>query len=275
MPRVIFITGTSRGLGHELAQAFLSASDYVVATARDPTTLSFYSTTTTNYLPLKLGITSSTDIEAAFAAALAQFGRIDIVINNAAYGLVGPLETLSDQQVREQFNTNFFPAVSITRKAISVMRTQSPPGGIILQFSSIGASLGMPLLSAMCASKKAVEIFTESVRQEMKPEWGIKLLCAQFGALNTDTHTKSMVYGDVEVEAYDHMDGRAFVKGLQATLDTNKVALAIVQLLVLEDLPEVVFAGDGIRDFMAGKLERERAVLVREDVVELARSCEK
>lgn len=275
MPRVVLITGANRGLGHELAQVFLSAGDYVVATTRDPSTLTFQSTSKANYFPLKLDVTSPTDIEDAFAATLAKFNRIDVVINNAAFGLIGPLETVSDKQVRDQFDTNFFPVVSITRKAIQTMRMQSPAGGTIIQPSTVGASLGAPLVGIMSASKKAVETCTESVQQELKLEWGVKLLSVQFGPMNTDAHAKSMVYGDVTVEAYDHMDAKAFVGSIQPMVDTGRAAVAVERLLHLEDLPgKVLFVGEAFRGMVKAKIEKEMVEDGRGDIVALAKSCE-
>ncbi|PVH91972.1 NAD(P)-binding protein, partial [Periconia macrospinosa] len=208
MPRTILITGANRGFGRELARVFLASGDNVVATARDTTTLSFESTSTTNYLPLKLDVTAPSDIETALKAALVKFGRIDVVINNAAFGLIGPLETLSDNQVRDQFDVNFFPVVTITREAIRMMRTQGPSGGTVIQVSTIGAALAAPSVSIMSASKAAVETFTECVGNELKPEWGIRLVSLVMSAMDTEAHSKSMVFGDVSVEAYDHLNAR-------------------------------------------------------------------
>jgi NAD(P)-dependent dehydrogenase (short-subunit alcohol dehydrogenase family) len=275
MPRVVFITGASRGLGYELAQVFLSSGDCVVATSRDPSTFSFEHITTANFLPLKLDVTAPSAIEQAFNATLEKFGRIDIVINNAAFGLIGPLESLSDRQVRDQFDTNFFPVVSITRKSIEIMRTQSPAGGVILQLSTIGASLGAPLVGIMSASKKAVEIFTESVQQELKPEWGVRLVTVQLGPMDTDAHAKSMVYGDVTVQAYDHLDAKAFVGSLQPLIGTRKAAMAMARMLHLKDVPgKVLLVGGAFRAIVKAKIEQEMVQNAKEPIVELAKSCE-
>lgn len=99
MPRVFFITGSSRGLGHALGQVLLDAGEYVVATARNLATLSFHGTTADNYLHLKLDVISTPEIAAAFKSALDKFKRIDVVINSAAFGLVGALETFTDAQI--------------------------------------------------------------------------------------------------------------------------------------------------------------------------------
>ncbi|KAF2256479.1 NAD(P)-binding protein [Trematosphaeria pertusa] len=273
MPRVFFITGTSRGLGHALAQVLLDAGEYVVATARNPATLSFRGTTPANYLPLKLDVTSTPDIEVAFTSTLEKFKRIDVVINNAAFGLVGPLETLTDAQIRQQFDTNFFPVATITRKAMGVMRTQSPPGGVIMQVSSVGTLVGFPMLSAMCASKWAIEGFTEAVRQEMKPEWGIKLVSVKPDTLDTDAHTKSMVYGEVVVPQYAHMDGRAFVKSLMEmpAVDAAKAAKAMYALSKMEDPPMNAILGDNVRKIARDKMKRDEELLDRDDLVGLVK----
>lgn len=245
MPRVFLITGSSRGLGHALAQTFLDEGEFVVATARDPTALSFRGTTSDNYIPLKLDVTSASDIDATFTAALDKFKRIDVVINNAAFGLIGALETLSDAQIKLQFEVNFFSVAAITRKAVSIMRAQSPPGGRILQMSGVTGLKGFPMLSVLCASKFAVEALTEAVRQEMKPEWGIQLTCVELGMIDTEAHRRSMVYGDLDIGAYDHMDGRAFVASVDAGhgADPMKIAMGVYGLSKMQDPPPRMIAG--------------------------------
>ncbi|KAF2117910.1 hypothetical protein BDV96DRAFT_611527 [Lophiotrema nucula] len=247
MLRVFLITGSSRGLGHALAQAALDAGDYVVATSRKLEDLSFNNTTSTNYLPLKLDVTSTSDIYTAFQSGLSKFGRIDVVINNAAFGLIGPLETLTDEQVRNQFDVNFFPVVTITRLAVKTMREQSPSGGVVIQITSVGGLLGFNMVSAMCASKFAIEGFTDAVRMELKPEWNIKIMSVLPGHLETEAHTKSMEFGALveETKIYDHMDGRAWVKSLdgQKGLDPGVVAKEVVEWSKREDVPNRMVVG--------------------------------
>lgn len=271
MPRVFFITGSSRGLGHALAQVLLDAGEYVVATARNPATLSFHGTTADNYLHLKLDVISTPEIAAAFKSALDKFKRIDVVINNAAFGLVGALETLTDAQIRQQFDTNFFPVATITRKAVNTMRTQSPPGGLVLQISSIATLAGFPMLSAMCSTKWAIEGLTEAVRAEMKPEWGIKLTSVKLGGLDTEAHQKSMVFGEMEVAEYDHMDARAWVKSLAAApvTDPAKAARAIHALSKMEDPPVSAVLDENVRNYAREKVKREEELLSRGDIATL------
>jgi len=182
MPRVFLITGTSSGFGKHYAQEALDQGEHVVATARDPSRLCFAHTTAENYLALTLDVTSKASILAAFDAALAKFGRVDVVVNNAGYGLAGCFEELGDAQIRRQMEVNFFGVLDVTRAAMEAMRDrQVPPGGLIQQITSIGAQRGVPFVSIYCASKWAVEGFTEAVAHEVKPEWGIKFTCIEPG----------------------------------------------------------------------------------------------
>jgi NAD(P)-dependent dehydrogenase (short-subunit alcohol dehydrogenase family) len=266
MSRVFFITGCGRGLGHALAQSLLDAGEYVVATTRNPSTMSFTNTTSSNYLPLKVDVTSTSDIEAAFDAALDKFTRIDAVINNAAYGLIGALETLTDDQVRSQFDTNFFPVVTITRRAVKTMRSQSPPGGIIIQIASIAALLGFPMVSTMCASKWAMEGFSEGVRGEMRPEWNIKITSVKLGAMNTDAHEKSMVYGELDGgPEYDHMTARAWVKSLNEmpTSDVKELAKKVYEVSKLKDPPFNTIIGADMLEMMKQRYKRDEELVSR------------
>lgn len=181
MPRVFFITGTSTGFGYHLVQEVLDKGDIAVATARKPESLSFKGTNDKNYLALKLDVTNDSDIQSAFKDTISKFGRVDVVVNNAGYGLSGAFEELSDAQIKTQMDINFFGLLAVTRKAMDVMREQKPSGGLIQQVTSIGGQRGVPLFSIYCASKWAVEGFTEAISQEVKPEWGIKFTCVEPG----------------------------------------------------------------------------------------------
>lgn len=187
MPRVFLITGTSTGFGANLVQEVLDRGDFAVATARKPESLSFKGSSSNNYLAVRLDVTKQEDIQSAFAAALDKFGRIDIVVNNAGYGLAGPFEELADAQIKKQMDVNFYGLIAVTRKAMEVMRDQKPSGGLIQQVTSIGGQKGyamlldrdgasakviarVPTFSIYCASKWAVEGFTEAVSLEVKPD---------------------------------------------------------------------------------------------------------
>jgi NAD(P)-dependent dehydrogenase (short-subunit alcohol dehydrogenase family) len=263
MPRVLFITGANRGFGHSLAQTFLSAGEFVAATARDPTLLSFTDTTPEKYLPLKLDVTCRTDINSALASTLNKFGRIDIVVNNAAFGLMGVLERLSDAQLRSQFETNFFSAAIITREAVRIMRKQTPSGGLIIQMSSVCGLLSMPMMGGYCASKHALEALTDAVRQEMKPDWGIRLLSMQPGHMETEAHTRSMEYGELNAQAYDHLDAEGFVNDVNKMKreDTMIIARKMYELSKKEDLPSRILIGSDALAAMKYRVERDQETL--------------
>jgi NAD(P)-dependent dehydrogenase (short-subunit alcohol dehydrogenase family) len=156
------------------------------------------------------------DIEAAFQAAIAKFGRVDVVCNNAGYGLAGFFEETTEEQIRMQMEVNFFGLMAVTRKAIEVMRTQSPAGGLIQQVTSVGGQRAVMCFSSYCASKWAVEGFTEAVAQEMKPEWRIKLTCIEPGGFRTNWAGASMKFADRH-PAYDQVDAKAFMTARNGT----------------------------------------------------------
>ena len=142
MPRVFLITGTSTGFGKHLVQEVIDRGDIAIATARNPSTLSFENTNEGNYIAAKLDVTVPEDIDSAFSAALKQFGRVDVVVNNSCYSLTGAFEELSDAQIKKQMDVNFFGLLAITRRAMKVMREQKPCGGLIQQVTSIGGQIG-------------------------------------------------------------------------------------------------------------------------------------
>lgn len=128
------ILTSSLQVGHDLVQLLLNKGEHVVATARNPSVLEdFVNKRDQNFLPVKLDVKSTQDIETAFDAAITKFGRIDVLVNNAGYGLCGTFETLSRQQIRDQYDTNVFGVMDVTRRALQIMRTQKPPGGVIQQ----------------------------------------------------------------------------------------------------------------------------------------------
>lgn len=175
MPRVFLVTGTSTGFGNELVKKIIAEGDIAVATARDSSKLKFDDISPQNFLAVDLDVTNKQSIDAAFDKALAQFKRVDVVVNNAGYGLSGAFETLSDQQLRTQMEVNLFGLLDVTRKALEVMRdTNSPPGGLIQQVTSIGGQTGVPSFSIYCASKWGVEGFTEALSHEVRIGRGLR-----------------------------------------------------------------------------------------------------
>jgi len=234
-------------------QEVLDKGDIAVATARKPETLKFNGTNDKNYLPLKLDVTDEQQVNAAFKAAVEKFGRIDVVINNAGYGLSGVFEELTDAQIKTQMDVNFFGLIRVTKKAMEVMREQKPSGGLIQQVTSIGGQRGVPFFSIYCASKWAVEGFTEAISKEVKLEWGIKFTCVEPGGFRTDWAGRSMSFPEKRHPAYDHMDAKdAMTKrnGTQAG-DPPKGAKAMYELAIMKDPPlRVVIGTDAYKGIM-------------------------
>jgi NAD(P)-dependent dehydrogenase (short-subunit alcohol dehydrogenase family) len=136
-------------------------------------------------------------------------------------------------------DVNFFGLLAVTKKAMEVMREQKPSGGLIQQVTSIGGQRGAPLFSIYCASKWAVEGFTESISHEVKPEWGIKFTCVEPGGFRTDWAGRSMSFAEQRHPAYDHMDAKTIMEARNGTQagDPVKGAKAIYELAILEDPP--------------------------------------
>ncbi|CAK4024901.1 uncharacterized oxidoreductase -like [Lecanosticta acicola] len=257
-PQVFFVTGSSTGFGNELVKRVLDEGDAVIATARQSSKLQFHNANKNNYLAVDCDVTDEASIENAFSKGLAHFGRIDVVVNNAGYGLVGAFESLTDAQIRHEFEVNFFGLVNVTRKALQVMRdlNKEPQGGRILQISSIAGHVGLPMTSMYCASKWAVEGFTESVRNEILDEWNIHFTLIEPGSFQTDWLGRSIVMAD-EHPAYPHLPARqvwADMRGKEPG-DTVKAAKAFWDIAKLEKPPLRILLGSDAVAFMQKKLK--------------------
>jgi NAD(P)-dependent dehydrogenase (short-subunit alcohol dehydrogenase family) len=145
--KVFLITGTSTGFGKDYVEVCLAKGHKVAATARKSSALSFNGGSDQNLLLVDLDVTEKKSVDAAFQAALKKFGRVDVVCNNAGYGLAGEFESLKDEQIRKQMEVNFFGLLDVTRKAMEVLRDQKPSGGIIQQVTSIVGQTGVPTFS--------------------------------------------------------------------------------------------------------------------------------
>lgn len=160
-----------------------------------------------------------------------------------------------------QMEINFFGLIDVTRKALEVMREKnSPSGGLIQQVTSIGGQRGVPMFSIYCASKWAVEGFTEALSHEVKPEWGIKFTCIEPGGFRTDWAGRSMDFGENKHTAYDHIDAKKAMgdrNGTQAG-DPKKGAQAFYDLAVMKDPPLRCVVGTDAYTAINGKLDTYR-----------------
>ena len=190
MSQVFFLSGSSRGLGRQVAEAVLAAGHSLVATARNPASLADL---TDRYgrqvLPVALDVTDPVAAQAAVATGTEAFGRIDVVVNNAGYANVAAVEDISLGDFREQVEANLFGVVNVTKAALPVLRAQG--GGHIIQVSSIGGRLATPGLSAYQAAKWAVGGFSEVLAREVGP-LGIKVTVLEPGGMRTDWAGSSM-----------------------------------------------------------------------------------
>src|ERR1700736_459462 len=179
-----FITGTSRGFGREWTKAALERGDRVAATARDPSTLEDLKTEHGDaVLALTLDVTSRQAAFGAVKRAHEHFGRLDIVVNNAGYGQFGMVEELSEQEAREQIETNLFGALWVTQAALPYLREQG--SGHFLQVSSIGGISAFPGIGMYHASKWGLEGISQALAQEVKG-FGINVTLIEPGGFSTD-----------------------------------------------------------------------------------------
>lgn len=205
--KLALITGSSSGIGRATVEAFSAAGWDVVATLRSPE-----KETSLQNLPgvvlKKLDVTDVDTITAVLKETYKEFGRIDAVVNNAGYGLVGVFEDLEDGQIRRQFDTNVFGLMSVCREVIPYLRKQG--FGHIINVSSVGGQITFPLYSAYHSTKWAVEGFTESLQFELN-RFGIKTVLIEPGAIKTDFYDRSadrakVTLGSPYKSFVDHMN---------------------------------------------------------------------
>ncbi|KJS61879.1 oxidoreductase [Streptomyces rubellomurinus] len=191
MTRTWLITGASRGFGRRLAEAVLERGEQVLATARRPEQLAdLVSSFGPRVRTAGLDVTDAAAARAAVDGAVTAFGRLDVVVNNAGYANSGPIEEMTDQDFRAQFEANFFGVVNVTRAALPVLRAQR--SGVFVQFSSLGGRVGgTPGMGAYQSAKFAVEGFSEVLAGEVAP-FGVKVVIVEPGAFRTDWQGSSM-----------------------------------------------------------------------------------
>ncbi|KAI1104017.1 NAD(P)-binding protein [Jackrogersella minutella] len=203
---VWFITGCSSGIGQAIAKFVAQSSNRVVATARNPASLSSIPDTP-GTLKLALDVTSKSSIEAAMDKALAKFGRMDIVVNNAGYELMGDTEAVTDEESHLEMDTNFWGTVHVATRAIGIMRDENSnnggqQGGVIVNITSMGGFMGFPGGAFYHASKFAVEGWTESVAKELPTDWNIHFSIIEPGGIETNFAKSSLKVAKSKHPAY-------------------------------------------------------------------------
>jgi NAD(P)-dependent dehydrogenase (short-subunit alcohol dehydrogenase family) len=239
--KVWFITGTSKGFGRIWAEAALARGDQVAATARDVVTLQgLVDLYGEQVLPIALNVDDKAAVDAAVAQTIARFGRIDVAINNAGYGLFGTIEEVSEAEARAQIETNLFGALWVTQAVLPHMRAQG--SGHILQVSSIGGVNAFPTVGLYHASKWGLEGFSQSLATEVA-EFGIKVTIVEPGGYATDWSGPSAKRA-TELPAYDGI--RAARAAYRATVtpgDPDASGGAILKVVDAEDPPLRIFLG--------------------------------
>jgi NAD(P)-dependent dehydrogenase (short-subunit alcohol dehydrogenase family) len=245
MTQTWFITGASRGFGRALTEAALAAGDRVVATARRPEVLDdLVLLHKADLHALPLDVTDSRAARQALQAGVDRFGRLDVVVNNAGYANVAPIETGEDEDFRVQFETNFWGVYNVSKAAIGPLRRQG--GGLIVQFSSIGGRVGgSPGIASYQAAKFAVDGFTRVLAAESAP-FGIRTLVVEPSGFATDWAGSSMTIHDIPAD-YDDTVGimqrrvRASPSGPAG--DPARAAEIIVQVVKRESVPSHLLLG--------------------------------
>ncbi len=239
MSKVFFVTGSSRGLGREIAAAVLAAGHRLVATARRPESLADLAARYgRRILPVALDVADPAAAQAAVAAGVEAFGRLDVVVNNAGYADLASVEDVTVEDFRAQVDTNLLGVVYVTKAALPVLRRQG--SGHIIQVSSIGGRLATPGLSAYQAAKWAVGGFSEVLAKEVEP-LGIKVTVLEPGGMATDWAGSSMHVPPVS-EPYQATVGvmarlHHGDDGLPALGDPAKVAQVVLAVADMDEPP--------------------------------------
>lgn len=232
MDKVWFITGASRGFGVLTAQKALERGDFVVATARDPQTVIAALGEHPNLLALRLDVKLEAQAITAAQQAVARFGRIDVLVNNAGYGLLGAVEEASAEEVRAVYETNVFGLLNVTRAVLPVMRKQG--SGHVMNISSVGGYSSYAGWGVYGSTKFAVEGLSEAMAMELEP-LGIKVTVVEPGFFRTDfLDASSLVATRERIGDYAATVGamREFAAGVNHAQpgDPLKLAGALLQL---------------------------------------------
>jgi len=257
MSKVWLITGSSRGLGRELAKAVLAAGDRLVATARKAQDLrDLVSQYGDRVRAVPLDVTDPAAARAAVAAATSAFGRLDVVVNNAGYANVNSIEDVAEDDFRAQIETNFFGVVNVTRAALPVLRAQRD--GHFIQISSIGGRMGSAGLAAYQSAKWAVGGFSEVLLKEVGP-LGLRVTIVEPGGMRTDWAGSSMRIDEIQPDYQATVGGIAQLRNhATARGDPAKAARAILRIASEKQPPlRLLLGSDAV--FLAEALAAARA----------------
>jgi NAD(P)-dependent dehydrogenase (short-subunit alcohol dehydrogenase family) len=253
MSKVWFVTGAGSGLGAGVARAAVNAGDRVVAVGRSKEKIerTLADVVGDRLLVVKADVTEVAEVEAAVARAVEAFDRIDVLVNNAGFCLIGNFEELEWSAIESQFNTNVYGVMHVMRAILPVMRRQK--SGHLMNISSGGGIMGFCDVSAYCATKFAVEGLTLSVAGEVE-QFGIKSTIVEPGMFRTDLLADSNVrYARPSIVDYSHEEpvnaSWARINGTQAG-DPAKFGETLVKIAALEVPPRFFAAGGDVLDIL-------------------------
>ncbi len=232
-PRIWLITGASRGIGARIAEAALAQGDAVVATSRSADSVTERLGTSDALLPLALDVTDEAQARHAVGAALERFGRIDVLVNNAGYGLLGAVEEATADEVRRLYETNVFGLLNVTRSVLPCMRSRR--AGHVINISSLGGVQSAAGFGVYCSTKFAVEGLTEALHAELAP-LGIHATVVEPGYFRTEfLDTASLSVSPMVLE--DYAESAGVVREVARRINLNqpgdpvRLARAMMQLV--------------------------------------------
>ncbi|ASL45313.1 putative oxidoreductase [Burkholderia sp. AD24] len=231
--RVWLITGAARGIGALIAEAALADGNAVVAAGRNVGAIVERLGDSPALLPVALDVTDEAQAKAAVQAAVEKFGRVDVLVNNAGFGLLGAVEESADQDVRRMYDTNVFGLLNVTRAVLPVMRAQR--AGHVINISSIGGYRAAAGFGVYSSTKFAVEGITEAMHAELKP-LGIHATVVEPGYFRTDfLDASSLVVAPHVIDDYDETSGAVRRRATQMNHnqpgDPKKLAAAMLTLV--------------------------------------------
>lgn len=255
--RTWFITGASKGLGLTLVKELLATGQSVAATSRDAAALRAAVGDDANFLPLQVDLADDNSVAKAILATVNEFGRIDVAVNNAGYGIGGSIEELSDAATRTSFDVNVFGTLNVIRRVLPYMRQQR--SGHIINISSIAGISGNTGWSVYAAAKYAVTGLTDVLAQDVK-EFGIHVTLVAPGAFRTSFLTgESLVLTDTPIADYTAIRAShakyAAMDGTQAG-DPAKAAAAMIAVVNMQEPPLYLLLGTDAYQRAFNKLEQ-------------------
>jgi NAD(P)-dependent dehydrogenase (short-subunit alcohol dehydrogenase family) len=258
-----FITGASRGFGSRIAKLALAQGDNVVATARNASGLTQELGENPRLLAVPLDVSDDEQARAAAALAVERFGRIDVLLNNAGFGLVGAVEEASSEEIERIYRTNVFGLIGVTRAVLPHMRAQR--SGRILNISSIGGYRSSAGFGVYCSTKFAVEGISEALHQELAP-LGIHVTVVEPGYFRTDfLDASSLSTSPVQIEDYSATAGavrtRAFSLNHSQPGDPEKFARVLVEFADAPNPPVRLPLGSDTVAAIVAKHAADKAIL--------------